>query len=38
MLVELQQFYIDDGKKRSEAWTNAKNLLEAIKQIKKSPK
>jgi hypothetical protein len=38
MLVELQKLYLDDGTKRSEAWTNAKNLLAAIRQIKDRPK
>ena len=38
VLVELQKLYLDEGIKKSEAWTNAKNLLDAIKQIKDRPK
>jgi hypothetical protein len=38
MLVELQTIFLNDGTKRSEAWTKAKEILAAIKLIHNKPK
>jgi len=38
MLVELRTFLITIGTKKSEAWTEAKKLLAAIKPTQAKPK